>query len=73
MLMVREISTSKKGAGSVLSRMLKDDSGKDLAGTYRFTMFLLIEAEGLSFSKRGEVTYVAGQWVTVPENSLDWT
>jgi hypothetical protein len=36
-------------------------------------MFLLIEAEGLSFSKKGEVTYVVGQWVTVSENSLDWT
>ncbi len=71
--MVREISTSKKSAGSMLSRMLKDDDGKGLTGTYRFTMFLLIEAEGLSFSKKGEVTYVAGQWVTVPENSLDWT
>ncbi len=71
--MVREISTLKKGAGSVLSRMLMDDGGKGLVGTYRFTMFLLIEAEGLSFSKRGEVTYVAGQWVTVPKNSLDWT
>jgi len=40
--------------------MLKDDGGKGLTGTYRFTMFFLIEAEGLSFSKRGEVTYVAG-------------
>jgi hypothetical protein len=73
MLMVKEISTLKKGAGSVLSRMLMDDGGKGLARTYRFTMFLLIETEGLSFSKRGEVTYVAGQWVTVPENFLDWT
>ncbi len=71
--MVREISISKKGAGSMLSKMLKHDGGKGLAGTYRFTMFLLIEAEGLSFSNKGEVTYVAGQWVSVPENSLDWT
>jgi hypothetical protein len=51
MLMARETSTLKKGAGSVSYRMLMGDDGKGLAGIYRYTMFLLIELRDSAFSK----------------------
>jgi hypothetical protein len=52
MLMARETSTLKKGAGSVSYRMLMGNDGKGLVGIYKYTMFLLIELRDSAFSKR---------------------
>jgi len=51
MLMARETSTLKKGAGSLSYRMLMGDDGKGLAGIYRYIMFLLIELRDSAFQK----------------------
>jgi hypothetical protein len=48
------------------------DDGKGLVRVYRYTMFLLIELRDSAFFKKGEVTYVAGQWVTVQRKLPDW-
>jgi hypothetical protein len=45
--------------------MLMEISGKYPAGICKSIMFYMIEeAEGLNFLRKGEVTYVTGQGVT---------
>jgi predicted membrane channel-forming protein YqfA (hemolysin III family) len=57
-----EILILKKAAKYASFRMLMGISGKDLVGIYKsITLHKIKRAKGLSFLRKGGVTYVIGQ------------
>jgi hypothetical protein len=64
MQMGLEILILKKAAEYASFKMLMEISGKDPIGIYKsITFYKIEEAEGLSFLRKGGVTYVTGQGV----------
>jgi hypothetical protein len=60
-----EILILKKAVEYASFKMLMGISGKDPAGIYRsITFYKIEEAEGLSFLRKGRVTYVIGHGMT---------